>query len=53
MPRIHKYPDFVTVTERIDIKIGGHIEGKQYMHLSVDRIVAHNEKLFFPKSHIL
>ncbi len=30
--RIHKNPDFVTVTERIDIKIGGHIEGKQYMH---------------------
>ncbi len=31
-PRIHKNPDFVKVTERIDIKIGEHIEGKQYMH---------------------
>ncbi len=32
MPLIHKNPGFVTVTERIDIKIGGHIEGKQSMH---------------------
>ncbi len=36
MPRIHKNPDFVTVTERIDIKIGGHIERKTiYAFLSV------------------
>ncbi len=32
MHRIHKTPDFVTVTEQIDIEIGGYIEMKQYMH---------------------
>ncbi len=53
-PRIHKNPDFVKVTERIDIKSVNTSKGNStYISERLDRIVAHNEKLFFYKYHIL
>ncbi len=50
---MHKNPDFLTETEQIEIKIGGSSKGSNaYISQRLDRLVTHNDKLFFCKYHI-
>ncbi len=56
-PQTHKNLDFLTMSERIDIKIGGYIERKLCVCFAcvsdrLNPIVAGNEKLFFLNYHI-